>query len=554
MKKLFAYSFLTSILCFGGYSAKADLDWDFWGIDGGGYRSLDDTALDRLLTINSATGESTVRYIFQNMNNGDYTISHIDEDTGNVFIKNRIKLFEYDLDNDTLTDKGTPWDDSYKSILERQEGVKRESDGSISVGLKDDTFITKNLDGSVQIGGDTDDIDIVSDGLNIDGGAVITKNTDGSVQIGGDTDDIDIVSDGLNIDGAAVITKNEDGSIQIGADGNDIDITSEGLTVDGVSLITKKDSGEIHIGKNSLITLEEDGVQKLYAKDSNDEAININVTNGSKLLINGTDVEQSISTNTSNIAINSSNIKSISSLISKSTDGVTSIGENSLKLQETSGSQKMWATNSNGDIAPIDITNGTKLLINGRDVEQSIDNVGALNAALTGLPTIPQDSHLSCGIGVGVHRGSNAFAGGCATRVNDRLSFNAAASFIPAKQEYQGNDNSWSGRAGFVFKLGKINNPSLISMKEKKNLQAKITELSTSNKKIQAQNKNLQAKVNSFESKNQELIKLLAMQNDRLEKIEQIALANHKYQKKASSLFSLSNFFLTIKGYFLVSK
>ena len=60
-----------------------------------------------------------------------------------------------------------------------------------------------------------------SGGLLINGGAVITKNTDGSVQIGGDTDDIDVVSDGLNIDGAAVITKNTDGSVQIGADGND---------------------------------------------------------------------------------------------------------------------------------------------------------------------------------------------------------------------------------------------------------------------------------------------------------------------------------------------
>ena len=56
----------------------------------------------------------------------------------------------------------------------------------------------------------------------------------------------------------------------------------------------------------------------------------------------------------------------------------------------------MWATNSNGEIAPIDITNGTKLLINGRDVDQAIDNVGALSAALTELPTIPEDSPLSC--------------------------------------------------------------------------------------------------------------------------------------------------------------
>ena len=61
-------------------------------------------------------------------------------------------------------------------------------------------------------------------------------------------------------------------------------------------------------------------------------------------------------------------ITNLQSLISTS-NGVVSIGANSLKLEETSGSQKMWATNSSGEIAPIDITNGTKLLINGRDVE-----------------------------------------------------------------------------------------------------------------------------------------------------------------------------------------
>ena len=51
-------------------------------------------------------------------------------------------------------------------------------------------------------------------------------------------------------------------------------------------------------------------------------------------------------------------------------NGTISIGENSLKLKETATTQEMWATNSSGSIAPINITNGTKLLINGRYVEQ----------------------------------------------------------------------------------------------------------------------------------------------------------------------------------------
>ena len=66
------------------------------------------------------------------------------------------------------------------------------------------------------------------------------------------------------------------------------------------------------------------------------------------------------------------------------------------------------------------------------------------------------------------------------------------------------------------------------------------------------ENKQLQAKVNSFESKNQELRNLLAMQNERLEKIEQIALANEKDEKTAFSFLNVSNLFSSMRS-FLIS-
>ena len=249
----------------------------------------------------------------------------------------------------------------------------------------------------------------------------------------------------------------------------------------------------------------------------------------------------------------------ISGIITRdSSTGITKIGENSLNFKEGSGPLEVWGTNTSGETVPFNVLH--KLLINGRDVDQAIDNVGALSAALTGLPTVPEDSPLSCGLGVGAHSGSNAFSGGCASKVNERLTLNYAASIIPAKQDYQGTDNSWSGRAGFVFKLGKIHKPTLISMKEKKVMQSKITELTASNteikaanEKIQSQNKELQAKVNSFESKNQELRNLLAMQNERLEKIEHIALANKKDEKTAFSFFNVSNLFSSIRSFLISS-
>jgi hypothetical protein len=198
-------------------------------------------------------------------------------------------------------------------------------------------------------------------------------------------------------------------------------------------------------------------------------------------------------------------------LVTQESNGTISIGENSLKLKETSTAQQLWGTNAEGKIVPIDITNGSKLLINGRDVEQSINNVGALSAALTGLPTVPSDTTLNCGLGTGTHGGDFAFSGGCASKVNDKLSINYAASMTMPGQDYAGDfEDKFSARAGFVWKLGKSLKPTQISFKDKKIIDQKISDL-------EKNNKNLKAKNDAIISQNQ---KLLA----RLEKLENIAL------------------------------
>ena len=187
---------------------------------------------------------------------------------------------------------------------------------------------------------------------------------------------------------------------------------------------------------------------------------------------------------------------------------VISIGENSFKLQETSTEMKIWATDSNGRIAPINITNGSKLLIDGRDVEQSINNVGALSAALTGLPTVPTETNLACGLGTGTHGGDFAFSGGCASKVNEKLSINYAASMTIPGQDYAGDfEDTFSARAGFVWKLGKSLKPTQISLKDKKIIHEKISILEKDNESLKAindeiisQNKKLLAKLNNLES------------------------------------------------------
>jgi len=241
--------------------------------------------------------------------------------------------------------------------------------------------------------------------------------------------------------GKHLVNQNSDGSITFGDNGS-TSINNKGISVSGNNLIKKESNGELHIGENSWITKEENGRQKVYAKDAT------------------------------------------------------------------------------GNPIPIDYTNGTKLLINGRDIEQSINNIGALSAALTGLPTVPTDTTIACGLGTGTHGGDIAFSGGCASKVNEKLSINYAASMTMPGQDYAGNfEDTFSARAGFVWKLGKATKPAQISMKDKKVMETKIELLEKKNKTIL--------------SKNQKLENKLSILMTRLEKIEKIALGESKSEDLA---------------------
>ena len=208
-------------------------------------------------------------------------------------------------------------------------------------------------------------------------------------------------------------------------------------------------------------------------------------------------------------------------ILGKGSNGEVSLGKNSWYTKEEDGRQKVYAKDANGNPIPIDYTNGTKLLINGRDVEQSINNVGALSAALTGLPTVPTDTKIACGLGTGTHGGDFAFSGGCASKVNEKLSFNYAASMTMPGQDYAGNfEDKFSARAGFVWQLGEANKPTQISLKQKKEIDLKISKLENDNELLKADNKELKTKNNEIISQNE---KLLA----RLEKLENIAFKLH---------------------------
>ena len=515
MKKLnFLIIFLSFLSCL---PLKAD--WDFWALKFGNSTVVPDdgggVGVKRPInfyTVDSSTGESTLRtsrcwyesYQCQLPSDNDLQFN---ASNGNLVIKkgglsSQASDYQmYNLEENTWTDLSidtSSWKDSYSSTLK-----------------------VPNL----------------------------TKNNNGSAII--------------KIDNTKIYEYKNDGSVQIGSDTNDIDITAEGLNIDGNPLITKKDNGEIHIGKNSLITKSEeetlsDGrkVQPLYAKDADGNKIPINI-DGSKLLIDGVEVtaagdsaqvttnKNNISTNTSNISSNDTDISALQGLIStksgstkttrigdstknileigpttnpttidqsgisvsggnlikKDSDGNIHIGKNSFVIGDDvlNGAHPIWAEDENGTKIPLNIY-GSDLQINGVSVQgqintnkSNIKNLGsgvagstALTAALTALPQTSKESKLSCGVGTGAYSSRYAVGFGCASKVNERVDINAGGSYVFGGSKSYGDGTLDNGviKAGFVFKLGELNTPTQISMKDTKKMEAKIESLEEKNKQL----------------------------------------------------------------------
>ncbi len=293
-------------------------------------------------------------------------------------------------------------------------GFSADSSGTASTAIG--TGASASGDFSTAIGSETTASHYRSTALGR--GATASHNRSTAIGAGAITD-----KDNQIVLGQSWDTVTVKGDLVVGVDGEYTLITKEGLAIDGQPLITKKANGEFHIGTNSWITIEENGRQKVYAKDEN------------------------------------------------------------------------------GNPIPIDYTNGTKLLINGRDVEQSINNVGALSAALTGLPTVPTDTTLACGLGTGTHGGDFAFSGGCASKVNENLSFNYAASMIMPGQDFAGDfEDQFSAKAGFVWKLGKSNELTKISLNESQELKKEVQDLKAKNDAIISQNAKLIARLEKLEN------------------------------------------------------
>ena len=245
-------------------------------------------------------------------------------------------------------------------------------------------------------------------------------------------------------------------------------IDSEGLSVGGKSMVSRKINAdgdeEVHIGENSLVTVESDGVQKLYATDAEGKKIPINITEGSDLQINGVSVQGQLDQHTVDIQRNTRSIN----------DNTAAIKKNSQSIN--------------------DLQDDVNALGSG------VAGAAALSAALSSLPTVSDDAPFSCGVGTGGYSSRYAMGVGCAARLNERLSFNAGGSVLfGGSSDYgQGSLDTVAGRAGFVFKLGTIAPSNKNQTTEQ--LQSKLKDVETKNAELAYQLESLQQRLNQLEA------------------------------------------------------
>ena len=163
--------------------------------------------------------------------------------------------------------------------------------------------------------------------------------------------------------------------------------SNEVVGANGNTLISEEENGEIHIGENSLVTVEKDGVQLLYATDANGDQIDINIKKGTDLLVDGKSVTQAlkdIDTNKTNIAKNADDIATNKTNIAKNADDIATNKTNIAKNADDIATNKTNIATNATNIS----TNATNIATNKSNIETNalgiannslrIDNLAAL--------------------------------------------------------------------------------------------------------------------------------------------------------------------------------
>ncbi|MBL6900420.1 MAG: hypothetical protein ISR28_05495 [SAR86 cluster bacterium] len=186
--------------------------------------------------------------------------------------------------------------------------------------------------------------------------------------------------------GKDLIFKNAASETQVGDADNGITISnsSEDTEIkdsEGKTIIKTTAEGETHIGENSLVTVETDGVQLLYATNASEEQININIKKGTDLLIDGVSVAGSLSTNATNIATNTT------SIATNTTDIATNKTSIATNTTDIATNKTSIATNTT-DIATNKTsiaTNTTNIAANTAEIATYTDSIASNTTAVAAL-------------------------------------------------------------------------------------------------------------------------------------------------------------------------
>ena len=103
------------------------------------------------------------------------------------------------------------------------------------------------------------------------------------------TNSINVVAATLQVDFVEAIT-----NASVPLEFSEVALESIGYSSTGIEGVISSSNGVTHIGENSLVTVETNGVQQLYATDATGNAIDIDITNGSALLIDGVNVADTL--------------------------------------------------------------------------------------------------------------------------------------------------------------------------------------------------------------------------------------------------------------------
>ena len=257
-----------------------------------------------------------------------------------------------------------------------------------------------------------------------------------------------------------------------------VSMTENGIAVNGASVIRKNSDGSVSIGTNSVTFGNEPlGDQSMWATDQNG-IVDINITNGTDLMIDGVSVQGQIDENKSAIVENRSAIEKNRKDIKSNRSNINNLGD-------------------------------------------GIAASTALSAALSALPVTSDDAPFSCGVGSGAYSSRFAVGLGCAAKLNQRLSLNAGGSHVfGGSSDYGGGslDNvAWRG--GFVLKLGKLDS----STDTNEQLQSKVKQLEDRNAANDAKYSEMVAKYSTIEKQNTVIKEQNKALIARLERLEAIA-------------------------------